>query len=394
MLPETETAAVVDAPPAQRATPAGAEGIFLSPRVVDEAAFNDFAAALRELVGRAGEHVEPLRAGTEQAERTLAAIKESAGRQQARLDLALKTLAAIEERSLGVERSLQRAAELTSALNRFSDQAEHMVHAKLSEFATRVQAEAQSAAARIALLEERLARAEADLDKKVSRVVEMLGLGNVGGGAVKVDLPGLVRRGEALRADAEAAAGELASIKRQAEEARAQLAGSIDAAAARAAELRAQHESIEGAIRESVTVCREADESLRTREASVRAALDVPMQELRARADEATETLRMTVEQSERACELGYQVLSRQVAAVTELRTLLSQLEPWRGIIGGSESGEGELPRPLVEIVETVRARVAAELGGLTAALASLAQGAEAATRAIGAPQPRSGEGM
>jgi len=43
-----------------------------------------------------------------------------------------------------------------------------------------------------------------------------------------------------------------------------------------------------------------------------------------------------------------------------------------------------------VEIVETVRARVAAELSGLTAALASLAQGAEAATRAIGAPTPRS----
>lgn len=389
-MPETETSAVVDAPPARRPPPESAEGIFLSPRVVDEATFNDFAAALRDLVGRAEEHVEPLKTSTAQAERTLAAIKESAGRQQARLDLALKTLAAIEERSLAVERSLQRAAELTSALNRFSDQAEHMVNTRLSEFATRVQAEAQSAAARIALLEERLARAEADLDRKVSRVIEMLGLGSDDGGAAKVDLPGLVKRGEALRAEAAAAAEELASIKRQAEEARALLAGSVDAAAARAAELRAQHESIEGAIRESVAMCREADEALRTREASVRAALDVPMQELRTRAEEATETLRMTVEQSERACELGYQVLSRQVEAVTELRTLLSQLEPWRGIVAGGEGGEGELPRPLVEIVETVRARVAAELSGLTAALASLAQGAEAATRAIGAPTPRS----
>jgi predicted phage tail protein len=374
------------------AAEAGAE-VFLSPRVVDKAAFDDFAAALRDLVDRAASHADPLREVTERAERTLTLIREAAARQQSRLDLALKTLAALEERSAHVERMLQRAADLADIVERFGDQADHIMTAKLSEFATRVQSESQSAAGRLAVLEERLAQTEAEAARRLDRIVERLGLRpeRDENGEPTFDLPGLVKRAEVAHSTAAAAAYRLETACESAEARSRQLAESAERAAAAAEEARARHESLDAELRQSVALCREADEAIRTRAETLRALTETPLAELKARVDETVDTLKATIEHAERSCELGYQVLSRQLTAVSELRSLLSAVEPWRPLLldhaaDRADQSPPPLPPQLEQVVAAVRARLASDLGALAGALGTLA--AEAGRAATGLTDP------
>lgn len=368
-------------PPVRKsAAEAGAE-VFLSPRVVDKAAFDDFAAALRDLVDRAATHADPLREVTERAERTLTLIRESASRQQSRLDLALKTLAALEERSAHVERTIQRAADLAEIVERFGDQADHVMTTKLSEFATRLQSESQGAAGRIAVLEERLARTEADVARRLDAVIERLGLASErdADGAVSIDLPGLVKRAEVAHSTAAAAAYRLETACGDAEARTGRLAAMAEEATAAAEQARAQHEGLDAELRKSVALCREADEAMRTRADTLRALTETPVAELKARVDDTVETLRATIEHAERSCELGYQVLSRQLTAVGELRSLLSAVEPWRPLLLEHSAdrvqlgGPPPLPPQLEEVVAAVRTRLAQDLGTLAGALGTLA---------------------
>lgn len=348
--------------------------VFLSPRVVDQRAFEEFASALRELVDRAAAHAEPLREATDRAERTLTLIRESAARQQSRLDLALKALAALEERSSNVERMLARATELAQLVDRFGDQADHLMATKLSEFATRLQSQSQGAAGQIAVLEDRLARAEAELAAKVDRVVERLGLGNEKDelGVARVDLPGLVKRAEEAATLAEGATQRLDGVREAAEKQARRMGEMMDTALGVMEQIERRHEGLEGKLRESVGLCREADEALRTREEALRKLTETPLTELQGRVNEIVSTLRETIEHAERSCELGYQVLSRQLAAVSELRGLLSAVEPWKPLLLEG-TANGELPRALEAVVAEVRARVARDMSALAGALGRMA---------------------
>lgn len=401
-MPESSTAPAPSPAMRKSAAEAGAE-VFLSPRVVDKAAFDDFAAALRDLVNKAASHADPLREVTERAERTLTLIRESAARQQSRLDLALKTLAALEERSAHVERTIQRAADLAEIVERFGDQADHVMTTKLSEFATRLQSESQGAAGRLAVLEERLARTEAEVARRIDKVVERLGLATERDdeGVVSIDLPGLVKRAEVAHSTAAAAAYRLETACESAEARTRELKQMAEDASSAAEEARSRHESLDAELRQSVALCREADEAMRTRADTLRALTEAPIAELKARVDDTVETLRATIEHAERSCELGYQVLSRQLTAVGELRSLLSAVEPWRPLLLGHaadrlEAGDAPpLPPQLEEVVAAVRTRLAQDLGTLAGALGTLAaeagRAADGIARAPQAAQPASG---
>lgn len=98
----------------EAAAPAG--GIFLSPRVVDREAFNDFAGSLRGLIQQAGEQAGALRAAAAQAQGAQEALRELAGSNHPRLEAALKALGALEQRSLEAQRIMASARDAAQSL--------------------------------------------------------------------------------------------------------------------------------------------------------------------------------------------------------------------------------------------------------------------------------------
>src|SRR5690606_1524937 len=85
---------LIDAPAA--ATAPAAERIFLSPRVVDKAAFEEFAAALRGLIERASMEKAALATAASGAEKVLQSLADTTTANEEHLALAAKALATVE----------------------------------------------------------------------------------------------------------------------------------------------------------------------------------------------------------------------------------------------------------------------------------------------------------
>ncbi len=108
------------------AAPAVLQEVFLSPRVVDREAFNDFSQSLRALMTEAQGQARSLRVACEEAAAAQASIGELAGRHQARFETAARVLATLDERSTQAERLLGASRDAASTLDAMRSDAERM----------------------------------------------------------------------------------------------------------------------------------------------------------------------------------------------------------------------------------------------------------------------------
>lgn len=155
------------ADPSSSGAPVLAE-VFLSPRVIDREAFNDFSASLRRLIEQAGEQAGALRTASEAAAGAQQAIKDLSGKNQPRLEAAVKALTLLDQRAQDAERLVQAAQGAAAALETLRREGQDLVTQRRQELGERADELAQSLERRFTELE---ARAEA-ATRRQSEAVE------------------------------------------------------------------------------------------------------------------------------------------------------------------------------------------------------------------------------
>lgn len=338
----------VPLPPARAAHPGpDSAGVFVTPRLLNQAAFDEMAGQLRELVDLAQAATGPLKDAAAGAERTLAQLQAAAAERQTRFEQAETLLRTLDERVRSVEAMLVRATDSAAAVRKFEEQTDEAIRAKAAAFEQRLEAMLAGAAARAAEIECRAAVA-ADtvgartktaaelLEAEASRAEQLL-VGTAGG---RPGLADLVRRAEGLGGAVGEASAQLASLREQIEQAKGVLGESLVATHEETSRLAGEHERLRVALAETIALCRAAQGVMDSRSEELRAALEPPFEDLQRRADATTAQLRAAAMDA------------------APLRALLERLEPWRGVLLSERAGK--LPEPIVQVIQETRRELAA----------------------------------
>lgn len=131
--------------------------VFLSPRVVDREAFNEYATQLRRLIEQTAEHAGQLRSAADDANTAQQNLLASTARNQPKVEAALKTLTAIEARSLGVERLIKQAETQAARLAELEAHAGKVLEDRLGEVAATMERHVAGTLERIASAAEQAA---------------------------------------------------------------------------------------------------------------------------------------------------------------------------------------------------------------------------------------------
>lgn len=352
---------------------AGAGEVFLTPRVIDQAAFDDLGQGLRQIVQAAARQSADLRAAVAQADRLRVQLQAGEQSQQENLALAAEAVKRIEQRARESEGLLEKAQRALPSAEEFERRAEELVARRLASVESKLEAMVASAMAKVESAERRVREAGDGLERRIEEIgkSEAAKVGpalerlerlvqraealvaetrreDASGGAPGGPLPlgVLVKRGEALTEQTAFANKQFEAVRKQADQARSILGESlndmctmIDRLSERAEGLR---EEAERAKRTAADVGREIDE----RAVKARAGLEGS-----ARAIE----------------ELGLGVRVAEEAA-GELRRLLAQLEPWQSLVRPG-SGAEDVPGPVRDLIVRGQDAARRELAGIAEAL-------------------------
>ncbi len=346
-------------PGASVSTPAGgpsAGAAFLTPRVVDQRTFEEFAGLLRRLADEADAKAAALAEVSARAERTMQAASDSARQHRAAVEVLGKLLHALNARAAEVSELVSRCDERVRALGEAERRLESVGERAVDRFEARLAARLEEiargpAGAEVSTLVDDAERVKDELRLTLRRTEDERA--RVAGAAKDFErkLARLRDEAAALSARAEQATASLGQQLRAADEAGARAFQRITEAVDAAAPL----ETLLGS-------CARADSSLRE---GVRLAE-------RARAEASG--------MSERLSEL----LHRADASREELRN-------WAGLLGtagdagasavGSTGGTGRLPAPLERIVREFRTSLAQDLSKMAGAMSMIARRAETSVR-------------
>lgn len=160
-MPEVWDDDLIDAP--AHADGKEAARIFLSPRVVDRAAFDDFATALRGLIDKAAAEKSSLSETAAGAEQIRQSLADTTRANEEHLSLAAKALATVEKRDQAARRLLEDAASAYKAIERFEQQTGTLIEQKL-----------RSAEGRLSDLHKRAAAETGDVEGRLERLLTRL----------------------------------------------------------------------------------------------------------------------------------------------------------------------------------------------------------------------------
>jgi len=147
MSASTPTRSSTTAPPGP--LPATADDVFLAPRVIDRATFDQLATLLRQLVEGATAAGEALTRRTLDSQRSLKALIDASPAIEARLEKAARASSALDARLADLERLARQAAEQTRSVTDADIKLDEMVKGKLASFQTRLDDAVAIALARI-----------------------------------------------------------------------------------------------------------------------------------------------------------------------------------------------------------------------------------------------------
>ncbi|MDX2114680.1 MAG: hypothetical protein SFZ24_03540 [Planctomycetota bacterium] len=359
--------------------------LFLSPRVIDRAAFEDFAARLRALIDDAAARGSAVRLASADAEKLHALLTEASRKNAEQVELSARVLKTLAQRTSEVDALLARAADLASAGAQMESRLAAIVDRRVAELdaraadlgrqlaaaheehASRLSAAVEAAEARVASAMERLDRARATLVQQTETTVfaaEKLLRAQCERAEKLLSAPaGLtnnLERIETAARRAETAAQQLAGIHARAESAATQLARSLDGSIAFSDELIAQRQSLDAQTARALEKVHEARKLLE------------PAQAIEARAGATADKL---AEAAARAADA--QAKARSIAAEVQ-RTVglaadaLEMLEPWRAVLL-EPSPDGPLPEPIINLIARMRGELAHDLASVATAMQAIA---------------------
>ncbi len=172
-------------------TPAEAGEMFLSPRVINQDAFEDYSAKLRELLDAADVRTTELKQTINEASASQKASQESQNRHKSQLEIVTKLLRALTAKSEQVNTSLERIEQKASRVDHFEETANSL----LAQLSDRVENQATSPTA------------TPEATPETDDIVPLLERAE----SMRTEIELSIRRLTMLRDDARGAAHELAS---------------------------------------------------------------------------------------------------------------------------------------------------------------------------------------
>ncbi|MFT3684045.1 MAG: hypothetical protein QM783_03790 [Phycisphaerales bacterium] len=121
------------------------QDVFLSPRVIDREAFNDYSASLRRLIEEAAHQTEALKAAAAEAAQAQTALRETSARHQGRADSVTKALAVIDQRLADADRLAKSAEQTRQGIQTLSNETQTTLATRTDELTARLNAAAESA---------------------------------------------------------------------------------------------------------------------------------------------------------------------------------------------------------------------------------------------------------
>lgn len=406
------------------------ESVFLSPRVVDRRAFNELSTELRYLVEKAASERASLGAGLDQALHAVKSIKESEANQTANLALAAKALKALDERTVKVQKLVDDARDVGRGLDALALKADQLIETKLAGLDARVDAAQAAAAARIEALEERIRAATREIEQRIDAVRRdadgVLGpcltalhsaadraetLIGAGKGTLSESVPNslldLVRRGENVRSTADSSLKRLEDVQDIAATARQGMSSLLDELQRVMGRVDAQRETLAVEADRVRQACKDAGSTIDERLLEAQQAASSVLDDARRAGELALREVMPRIEaagaQAAAAAERNAELLTSTHAASTQIedllrraadtsnttslslrlldkstsqvRELLTTLEPWRALF--ANEADAEIPAPIRALMEAVRSELHAELAGISGALRSAADRAD-----------------
>lgn len=282
--------------------------VFLSPRVIDREAFNDYAGSLRRLIEQSADRGDALRAATAEADAAHQQLRDLATRHTARFELAAKAMAGLDERSAKAEQMLLAVQQAALSLDTFRAEAAEIVNASAAAGRARLEEDQALAEAR---LRETLDRAEA-VERRLA--------------AVAADTERVVAEREALMEQrAEAVMGRWQGrIERAAAEAHARAEAARIASDSLTQRLDTFSAVVDSRLvesRQSISGCEaRAVQSIEDAAAGARRAFDGVCETLSTHADELRESLASAANaQEERIIQIGDATARRADEAASQI---------------------------------------------------------------------------
>jgi len=355
---------------------AGVQEVFMSPRVVDQQAFDELAAGLRSLLDEAGGSSERLRKLIEQSRDGDRWAGKASIHLQERLRLSARMLKAFQAQIARVDEAVERMGQKQQALETAREsmdeslvEFEHHLSATLEKYEKRIGEAADRAIERydrhLDRHRDRLADIDAHLDDAGARAATTLGVAE----EVEVSVTRLAHRTaenaaaiEARRAEsmiqANQAAGQLAAASSEAREAvesrEAAVAALIERCEGMTARLAETLEAGDHQVEEAAVRCR-----------GLRCALEAKLDQCR---------------EAERHFERRLESINAALASLDErardcdaLRQLAARLAPWEKVLIRQQGPQAGLPEAVAAMVDELRGGLGRDLGRLSKTMADLA---------------------
>lgn len=334
--------------------------VFLSPRVIDREAFNDYSGSLRKLIEEAAAQTDRLKAAAAEAQGAQQALRETAARNQGRLEAATKALAVIEQKTAEADRLMQsakeadrnaqnRLAELNGKIEQMQRQAEENVR-RLEKRAT------DSVQGFMTNAERVLAQSEAGLKELKTQAASPAGPdATVDARAAEASVMELRRLiGEAER-QREAATSALVAVSQAAE-----------SAEARTRQLRSLHEQSEMAktgLMDAIGNAAARIDDLLVKAEDIRRTAGT----IGPACETAEQRVEETLGRIEASTTAARSIIGQTTTVVARLGELMEQLQPWTPLL---LRGEGkQLPAPLQSAIDQAREQIGREAAGVAGAL-------------------------
>lgn len=393
--PPRPAAASFAAPEAPAAR--GVQDIFLSPRVVDRQAFNDFSQSLRELIDQAAAGTEALRRSALEAEQAKASLKELIATQQMKLEQSTKMIALVDQKAQQTRKLIEGAGDPTARIEELRSRTDTLVQDRLAQLAQRVEDAVTAADARISSVSDRLAPLMKEADRRIAtlngqldaelapsiaglqhlcdRADVIIGRGGPDGTSAG-GLNDLVVRAERTKDEAAFALRQLDSVREQAEQARRMLGEAVTASLPLIDEVASVQGHLESTVARATELGRTTQADIVKELATHRDTVAQAIGQLGADSDRLAAQLTEAIDSAHQARRAATQAAGTGEEAAGHLTRLLDRLEPWHGVLL-APAGPENLPLPLRDVLNAVRVELKRDLAGVASALRAVAERTE-----------------
>jgi DNA repair exonuclease SbcCD ATPase subunit len=367
-----------------------ADEIFLSPRVVDRQAFNEFAGQLRELIQQAGAQAEGLRTAAAEAQRTRDGLRDAVNANQMKLEMATRALAAIDQKADQTRKMIESAGDLAGRAEELRTQADQIVTERLGVLCQRLNEAEESAVTQVETLHSRLnetlvraSEREAAISSSIAGAAQLADLVRRAEDAVDGahGLGAVIERAETAGRTAASATSELDAVRRQAEQARKGLAEALNAAVPIIDDAGAIQGHLEATVSEAIRVAQTARDSMAEFVAARQRELEEGARGIEPLLERLDSQAASVLEELDAASRTAADARARAAEATRSLESLLTQMEPWKRVLLSDSEDE-----PVGAAISGMVVELKNEIRGVAGALRAIAERAEAALEPDPAP--------